>query len=97
MPRCKKCGALIMSGTQCDVCAREWELDADPDRPTPPDYIKCEHCDGRSWVRQNGDKEDCEVCDGFGKVRVDRELAADGGLEDTNIIVAEDGGEIIDE
>lgn len=98
MPRCEYCGTLIQSGSQCDVCAREWNLDVDFEQPEGPEYVQCQNCDGRSWVWKDGEKVDCQVCDGFGKIRVDRELAADGGtIEDSDIIVADDGGEIIDE
>jgi len=95
MPRCKSCGKLIHSGQHCKVCQREPIRSVE--EPEGPNYVECDYCDGRSWIRDEDDKKvDCPVCGGFGKVRIDdRQLATDGGQHE-DIIVADDGGEIID-
>lgn len=100
MPRCKSCGQLINSGQYCKVCNREWGYtqDGDVELESGPEYIQCEFCEGRSYIWKNGTKRDCPVCDGFGKVRIDRDIVVDGGTidKDGDILIADDGGEIID-
>jgi len=103
MPRCNACGRLIHSGQFCDVCGREEELKSH-EPPEGPDYVQCGRCDGLAYLVKDGEKVDCPRCDGFGKVQIDdSELATDGGeiidadREDQEIVVAKDGGEILDE
>ena len=78
MPICEGCDTRIKSGSLCRHCATDkmWEDEFELEE-SGREWTECDHCRGRAWVRDgNGGKDDCPVCEGYGKV----EVIVDGGV-----------------